>query len=351
MKHKENKDQFNPKNERLKYEYSIHKKRVGRKDEKTIIETLKCLREFEDFIKFAGFETYNEMLADKYIDYLFDKKYSLSLINSSIRELKEFLLWLERKKGYRSKINYEDIDYLNISDNQRRMAKSPEYKRCYSYDEIISTIRGMPSNSLIEKRNKAIISLNALASLRVSELRTVKLKNVITEDGKYFIYVNPKDMEVKGAKTRYADFVALPDDILDNALDWKAFLVKSGFNGKDPLFPKIPNNFNQLNLLESNLTHEEIKSNSVIHTIFKNAFLNAGLEYIEPHSFRRTRAKFAQKQSPEYLNATRQALGHSSIDTTLSSYGDLAVSDQREIIGGVRVFGELDSDGKKGSVR
>ncbi len=348
MKYKENKDQFSPKNERLKYEYSIHKKRVGRRDEKTIIETLKCLREFETFIKFEGFETYDKMLADKYINYLFDQKYSLSFINSAIRELKEFLFWLERKKGYRSKINYEDIDYLNISDNQRRMAKSPEYKKSHSYEDIISTIRKMPTNSLIEKRNQAIISLNALASLRVSELRTVKLKNVITEDGKYFIYVNPKDMSVKGAKTRYADFVALPSDILDIVLEWKAFLVKSGFSSKDPLFPKIPNSFNQLNLLESNLTHEEIKSNSVLHEIFKKAFVGTGLEYIEPHSFRRTRAKFAQKQSPEYLNATRQALGHSSIDTTLSSYGDLAICDQRDIIGGVEVFNGPNEGGDVG---
>lgn len=76
---------------------------------------------------------------------------TLSFINSAARELKEFLLWLERKKEYRSKINYEDIDYLNISDNQRRMAKSPEYKKCYSYEEVISTIRKMPNNNLIEQ--------------------------------------------------------------------------------------------------------------------------------------------------------------------------------------------------------
>lgn len=131
-------------------------------------------------------------------------------------------------------------------------------------------------------------------------------------------------MEVKGAKTRYADFVALPSDILDNVIKWRDFLVKSGFKDKDPLFPKITNNFNQMNLLESNLTNCRIKSNSVIHELFKKAFIGNGLGYIEPHSFRRARVKFAQKQSPQYLNATRQALGHRSIDTTLSSYGELA---------------------------
>jgi len=43
------------------------------------------------------------------------------------------------------------------------------------------------------------------------------------------------------------------------------------------------------------------------------------------------------KQSPEYLNATRQSLGHKIIDTTMVSYGDLSIGDQREIIGNVEV--------------
>ncbi len=68
MKIKENKNQFNPTNERLKYEYSIHKRRIKSRDEKTIIEMLKYLREFEIFIKFDGFEVFDEMMADKYIN-------------------------------------------------------------------------------------------------------------------------------------------------------------------------------------------------------------------------------------------------------------------------------------------
>lgn len=70
--------------------------------------------------------------------------------------------------------------------------------------------------------------------------------------------------------------------------------------------------------------------------VFKGAFENAGLAYINPHSFRKTLARYAQTQSPAFLNAARQNLGHKSIDTTLNSYGQLSVAEQRRIIGEVK---------------
>jgi integrase/recombinase XerD len=339
MKIKEKREQFNPKNERIKYQYRIHIKRAIKKDDKTIIAELKYLREYELFSCFADFETFNSTKANKYIDYLFDQDYSLSYINDALRTLKVFLTWLERQKGYRSKLNYNDIDYLNITNNQRRAAKATEHKKSYSFDQIVKTIRQMPDKAMIERRNKAIISANALCSLRISELRTIKLKNLIEEEGKCFIHINPKDIDSKFAKARYADCIALPQDIFDNLINWKSELVaKFQFTSKDPLFPKIPNNFNQLNLLESTMTKEEIKSGSQMRDIFKNAFEKAGLEYINPHNFRHTRARFASKQSPQYLNATRQSLGHKNIDTTFNSYGELSTYEQREVIYVVKVI-------------
>ena len=103
MKKQETKDQFNPKNERIKYQFRIHTKRAIKKDEKTIIAELKYLREYEIFDNFVGFEKFNSAKADKFINYLFDQDYSLSYINDTLRTLKVFLTWLERQKGFRSK--------------------------------------------------------------------------------------------------------------------------------------------------------------------------------------------------------------------------------------------------------
>lgn len=331
---------YSAKNERAKYSYRQHLRRVSQKDEKTVMAALKHIREFEVYTDLAGFETFNADVADKYIQSLFQQQLSLSFIENNIRSLREFLYWLERQHGFRSKINYNHIAYLNISRNQKNTAKAVEYQKSYKFDEIIQTIRNMPSSSDREKRDKAIISLQALCTLRINELRTVKIKNLIQEDEKYFIYVTPKNMQVKFAKTRHVNFLTLPQDIIDNVIEWRERLLSLGFKESDPLFPRIDDRFAENNLLEQSVHYDCIKSETTIRQIFKKAFETAGYDYIKPHNFRKTLVRFAETQSPAFLNAIRQNLGHVSIDTTLSSYGQLSEADQRQNISSIKITDE-----------
>lgn len=334
---REHHSRFNAVNERAKYQYRIHLRRALKKDEKTLIAALKHIRGFELFTSFANFSCFNDSVADKYVTHICGEGKSLSYVTDNIRILREFLQWLERQKGYRSKLSYNHIAYLNISANQRKTAKATEYKKSYTYEQILRAIRFMPSATITDKRNQAMISLQALCGLRISELRTVKLKNLIEEEGHYFIHVNPKDMEVKYAKTRQANFMQLPPDIAKNVLEWRDYLLAQGFASKDPLFPQITSYFNQTNLFETKVHRMGLRSNTTIRNIFRTAFEAAGHPYLRPHSFRHTIARFAEKQSPEFLNAVRQSLGHSSIDTTFQSYGALSEYEQRKRIAGSKV--------------
>jgi len=167
----------------------------------------------------------------------------------------------------------------------------------------------MPDKTIRDKRDQAIISLQALCTLRISELRTVKIKSVIVEDGNHFVYVCPKNMQTKFAKTRHAVFLPLPDDIEQNVLDWMDYLVSIGFKNSDPLFPAIDNTFNHQNFLEPSIQRTGVESDTTIRNVFKSAFTSAGMEYLNPHSFRKTFACYAQKKSPAFLNAVRQNLG------------------------------------------
>ena len=99
------KAQFNKNNERAKYKYRQHLRRVSQKDEKTIITALKHIRDFEIYINIDGFEKFNEYVADKYIQGIFTANLSLSYISDNIRALKDFLRWLERQGGYRKRTN------------------------------------------------------------------------------------------------------------------------------------------------------------------------------------------------------------------------------------------------------
>ncbi|MGH1397656.1 MAG: tyrosine-type recombinase/integrase [Alphaproteobacteria bacterium] len=333
MKNKDKKrDKYNPQNERMKYKYRVHLRRALKRDDKTITALLKHIREYEIFMDFAGFEKFNDHVADKYISHLTNGRLSLSFINDNIRALRNFLGWLERQRGYKSKLNYNHIDYLNLTNNQRNTAKASEYKKAYKLEQILETIRAMPEKTDKNKRDKAMISLQALCGLRIDELRAVKLKSIIEEDGQYFVYVSPKDMGVKFAKTRHAFFLPLPIDITDNVISWRDYLLRLGFTLNDPLFPKINSRFATNNLFETKIVQEGIASNTTIRDVFKKAFTSMGYEYLRPHSFRHTWARYVERQSPAFLNTVRQCLGHDSIDTTLNSYGQSSLADQRYAI-------------------
>ncbi len=330
-------EKFLARNERAKFKYRMHLRRLKQLDEKTVIAVLKHIRDFEKSTNFASFEVYNREVADKYVRDLFGRDLSLSYIVSNLKAIRDFFLWLERQRGYRSKINYNEIYYLNTTKNQQKAAKAAKYQKSYKYEQIIDTIRKMPDRTLRERRNKAMISLNALCSLRISELRTVALENLIQEDGVNFIYVSPINMDVKFADTRQVVFINLPIDIIQNVIGWRDYLRSIGFTDSCPLFPNIDNRFNQSNILEPSVKSECLRSNSSIRTIFEKAFREAGYEYIKPHNFRKTAARHAQAESPKFLNATRQNLGHRSIDTTLSSYGQLSEAEQRSVIADVKI--------------
>jgi integrase len=139
-------------------------------------------------------------------------------------------------------------------------------------------------------------------------------------------------MRVKFAKAREANLIKLTDDITQNVLDWRAFLLSQGFKPNEPLFPRITSHFSQGDMLKTEITHELLKSGSSISAVFKKAFTSAGFEYLRVHSFRHTLARAAGKRSPQYLNAMSKSLGHSNIDTTIQSYGDISPYERREVL-------------------
>jgi integrase/recombinase XerD len=71
-----------------------------------------------------------------------------------------------------------------------------------------------------------------------------------------------------------------------------------------------------------------------IRKIFKEAFTNAGLPYANPHSFRNTLARLAYelRLGPEEFKVWSQNLGHESVLTTFSSYGEVSPYRQAEIM-------------------
>jgi len=82
------------------------------------------------------------------------------------------------------------------------------------------------------------------------------------------------------------------------------------------------------------LAREGWKSTQPIREIFRRAFATAGLPYFNPHSFRDMLVRHAMTLglSPEAMKAWSQNLGHADVLTTFTSYGQVPVHRQGELV-------------------
>lgn len=92
--------------------------------------------------------------------------------------MKEFFEWLIINEKEYSHIKQTDINFLKTTSNDRNIALSTKPQESYLISEILSTIRKMPSETLIEKRNKTMVSLCLLTTPRISALQTARICSI-----------------------------------------------------------------------------------------------------------------------------------------------------------------------------
>ncbi len=136
-----------------------------------------AIHEFEIFTNFKDFKKFERKNAIEFKAFLSNKiskrtgePISKSYLFHYTSHVKAFFEWLIQQKGFRD-MKYDDVQYFNISRNDRNMALATGYQESYEVEEIIDTIRKMPSATEIEKRNKALISLCFLTTPRISLIK------------------------------------------------------------------------------------------------------------------------------------------------------------------------------------
>ena len=124
----------NPVNERVKRKYFTFLKEAKRHSEPTVDASAKALNRFEVYTKFRDFKTFYFKQAIAFKGHLAEqkgertgKKLSKATMHSTLAELKRFYRWLEREPGYKSRIQYSDAEYFNLSDKDTRIATATRH--------------------------------------------------------------------------------------------------------------------------------------------------------------------------------------------------------------------------------
>lgn len=331
----------NPINERIKRQYFIFLKEAKRQNEATIDGVAKAISRFEEYNQYKDFKLFHTNQAIAFKKHLANQRNSQSgeilskaTINTTLRNLKRFLEWLSQQTGYKSRIEYIDAEYFNLSLKDTRIANAVRPKSVPTLEQIKHVLDKMPTDSDIELRNQAIIAFTILTGARVNAIASLKLKHINLKEK--YIYQDALEVRTKFSKSFRTDFFQVGDNIQKIVVDWVIHLRENLLWGEnDPLFPKTEVKVGENNQFQANgLTREHWCNANAIRSIFKEAFTAAELPYFNPHVFRDTLVNLGMRitGSTEEFKAFSQNLGHEQVLTSFNSYGEVPEQRQSEII-------------------
>jgi len=331
----------NPTNERIKRQYFIFLKEAKRYSEPTIDVVAKALNRFEVYSKFRDFKTFHFKQAIGFKNHLAKqkgqrsgKKLSKSTLHATLTQLKNFFQWLSMQPGYKSRIQYPDAEYFNLSDKDTRIATAKRNKKIPSMEQIKHVIGSMPTETEIDKRDRALIAFTLLTGARDRAIASMKMKHIDIIAG--CIHQDAREVMTKFGKTFTTYFFPVGKEVREIVVEWVLFLREEKlWSNDDPIFPSTCVKVGASRQFEvAGLERAHWSTTNSIRRIFKDAFAAAGLPYFNPHSFRDTLAKFGEQicMTPEQFKAWSQNLGHEKVLTTFRSYGEVACDRQGDII-------------------
>jgi integrase len=328
-------------NERIKRRYFAFLKEAKRQSEPTVDAAAKALSRFEAYTRYRDFKAfhYNQAIAFKNAlagqkGQRSGEKLSKATLHATLKKLKGFFQWLAMQPGFKGRVQYADAEYFNLSDKDTRIATAKRQQGFPTVEHIKHVISKMPVNTDIERRNQALVAFALLTGARDSAIASLKLKHVDLIAG--CVNQDAREVKTKFSKTFNTFFFPVGEEISKIVSEWVSYLRDEKIWGNDdPLFPATQVVLGpDRQFAAVGLERKHWSSASPIRSIFREAFVSAGLPYFNPHSFRNTLTRLGEEvcKTPEQFKAWSQNLGHEKVLTTFLSYGEVACQRQGEII-------------------
>ena len=343
-------DKFNAENERIKREYTEFLREADQKSEATVRGIEKAILRFEEYTSHCDFGRFNRDQAKGFRTALSapadeSKRLGNSTVLSTLKAVQRFFRWLSVQQGFKSKIDTNDIAYFNLSEKDIRAATSSPTKPSPTMDQLKRVLEAMPSNTVLERRDRAVFALLMLTGIRDNAAASLLLGHVDID--RQMIIQDPKTVRTKNSKLIESVLLPLGSEVEDALFSWVGYLREELLWGSvDPLFPQSQTRIDPVKGPVVDGIKPQVWSGSQpIRQIFKRAFAFAGLPYFTPHRVRNTVVEYAYLtcKTPEEFKAFSQNLGHESVVTTLSSYGQIPLARQRELIRNAGKSKDLDA--------
>lgn len=344
----------NADNERIKWKYLRYLKEADGKSEASLDAVAKAIARFQESTRDRDFRAFHKEQAIAFKKRLSEtlneftaKPLSKSTIDTTLRALREFFHWLAREPGYKTKLEYSDAHYFNLSAKDQEVARAKRPKRVATLEQLHTVLSVMPADTDIEQRDRAVLAFAMLTGARDGALVTLKLKHVDMDEG--MIDQDGREVATKRSKTIQTWFFPVGGDALEIARKWVEARYSDHLAGpEDPLFPKTRvARDNEGNFRAMGLAKDGWANAQSIRKIFKVACERVGLDPINPHTLRDTLALLGERicRTPEEFKAWSQNLGHAKVMTTFNSYGSVPSHRQAEIIRSLQSVNPVAAEG------
>ena len=196
---------------------------------------------------------------------------------SVLRELKAFFLWLADQPGYRSKIRHTDAEWFTPDRRIARSSHQGLWRPHPSPQQVERAIDGMPTRTVFERRNRALLALIYLTGSRVTAAMTLRLRH-IDLDG-CCLHFGGQDVRTNFGKRFTVFFFPVGQRFEVILSAWVSELREDQLFGTgDPVFPKTELGLSISGYFEPvGLLRQPWRGSGKVAAVVKAAFEDVGL--------------------------------------------------------------------------
>ena len=141
-------------------------------------------------------------------------------LSVTLAALKEFFTWLAWRPGFKSIIHVPDIDYFSLSIKDCATAKAAKL-RDFPSPAVRSVIAAMPVETVIDRRNRALIAFAVLTGMRDLAIVSLSLRHVdLSKSPPLLVRQEPDRVDTKFSKSIITYFFPLGRDLQDIVICW-----------------------------------------------------------------------------------------------------------------------------------
>ena len=294
------------------------------------------IRQFENAIAFfdsvVGGAEYGKLSKAEIIRYktaLRNKKrdgkpISVSTVDNNLMRVFNFFRWLSQQPGYRRNLPPDKVHYLKPSRKERQTQRYSGRVVEASFSTVVELFNSITGHNQIDLRDRAAIAFLLSTGIRVDAFISLPI-SVIDEETLLFDQAPGDGVRTKFGKLLLGKVHNFNEHMTSAIKEWLTVYRGLGAAENAPFFPQGKTKTEELAYsIQEEVSFQPYQATGGMREMLKRRCAKAGIKNIAPHDFRHIFMIeiFKRVEKMEDLKVISQSIGHESLSTTFSSYGN-----------------------------